>query len=230
MGIIVAALAFVCKRLVVAIVLVQFFCLTTAINSVVVEGFLARSGQGGWTVTKLRSRVLKSVTNCLSRRSSHRGSILEADIMTSTVTSPKQQAVSFSHVHLYVDKLQPLAYYKDLEGRLNEFADQTLAQGLVTLAEKRSLWESLVIDTPWAGRSPDNFAPHGRDVIEQLLAGFGFRVTAARMITRSSQVNTNTLLVTSRDALGVQFLITAPPSVDQITTPDDAMAFFDAGT
>lgn len=149
--------------------------------------------------------------------------------MTSTVTSPKQQAVSFSHVHLYVDKLKPLAHYKDLEGKLNELADQVLSQGLVTLAEKRSVWESLVIDSPWAGRSPENFTPHGRDVIEQLLAGFGFRVTAARMITRSSQVNTNTLLITSRDAQGVQFLVTALPSDDQITTPDDAMPFFDAG-
>jgi len=148
-------------------------------------------------------------------------------------------SVSFSHVHLYADELDDLDAYKALEGRLNEFAAAVAKRSNdddapLSIAERRRIWESVVAENsaetsssakgaadspsplPAPPSSPSFFAPHGRDVVKQLLSGLGFRVTAARYDDGHNEGGavaagdgTRTVLVTSRDPDGVQILVTA---------------------
>jgi hypothetical protein len=160
-------------------------------------------------------------------------------------------AVAFSHVHLYVDRLKDIEVYKALEDRLNAFAEQVKAvdsssrttqeaQGSLTsklntsssLLEKQKLWKTIaaVDGNDGANDAEMPFTPHNRDVVEQLLAGFGFRVTAIRYpgTTGSTTTNTRSVLVTSRDPQGVQILVTA---MDPTSSVDrDPMRHFDATT
>jgi len=107
--------------------------------------------------------------------------------------------VSFSHVHLYVDHVEDIIVYKQLEDRLS-----------------------------CGGEAINNnskpFIPQGRDVVKQLLAGFGFRVTGARISRESS--NTQSVLVTSKDPQGVQFVVTAVDPESSVEKDD--VGHFDA--
>ena len=91
-------------------------------------------------------------------------------------------AISFSHVHLYVDKVEDLQVYKDLERQANND------------------------DFP----APEvSFVSQNRDVVKQMIVGLGFRVTRARY------GSTRSVLVTSKDPRGVQFVVSAAdPCVD----------------
>lgn len=88
--------------------------------------------------------------------------------------------VSFSHIHLYVDKVENISVYKELEDKLNDNVDS----------------------------SQDVFIPQSRDIVKQLLAGLGFRVTGARVPSDTVATNTRSVLVTSKDPEGVQFVVT----------------------
>lgn len=114
-------------------------------------------------------------------------------------------AVAFSHVQLYVDHVEDLQVYKDLEDRLNQFAAAAAAsQDSDSLAQKKLLWRrGIAGNGTTTSPPPDPFCPQNRDVVKQLLSGFGFRVTGVRYgsLTRS-------VLVTSRDPKGVQILVT----------------------
>jgi hypothetical protein len=128
--------------------------------------------------------------------------------------------ISFSHVHLYVDHVKDVEEYKQLEDRLNAF-DEAMAkeETLLTADAKRKLFQSLSHD------SNGEFVTEGRDVVKQLIACFGFRVTASRFPS-VNRTNTRSVLVTSRDLEGVQFVVT---SIDE--TPDsekDQYQHFDA--
>jgi hypothetical protein len=181
--------------------------------------------------------------------------------------------VSFSHLHLYVDRLKDLEAYKALEDRLNTFADQVKALDLdsseqtqgsppksksnSSLLEKQKLWKTFAAVGSGANindsgkESKDSssidtgvssaFTPHNRDVVDQLLAGFGFRVTAARYPTSTStstmnalpadtnaNANTRSLLVTSRDPQGVQIIVTAIDPTPSVVVEKDPMRHFDA--
>jgi hypothetical protein len=114
--------------------------------------------------------------------------------------------VSFSHFHLYVDKVDDLASYKSIENNLNDFhASLATKTTPLSIEEKKELWKTLLADdgTNHIGGIPE-FKPQNRDVIRQLIAGLGFRVTgyADRLLTR-------TVLVSSRDPDGVQIIISA---------------------
>ena len=115
-------------------------------------------------------------------------------------------SVAFSHFHLYVDKVDDLAAYKSLENNLNSFHAVLATKATpLSIGEKKELWRSLLVDdgTNHFHDLPE-FKPQNRDVIRQLIAGLGFRVTgfADRLSTRS-------VLVSSRDPDGVQILISA---------------------
>lgn len=171
--------------------------------------------------------------------------MVEDTIGTSSDAATK---VSFSHVHLYVDQIQDLSVYKALEERLTAFAGKLLDEddnnnhnlqqrSTTTLADKKALWKSLAAVTT---RDEDNdvpFAPHNRDVVQQLLAGLGFRITAARYPTdaastiatsTTSTTNTRTVLVTSCDPRGVQILVTAVDPKSSDNNGKDAFGHFDA--
>lgn len=93
--------------------------------------------------------------------------------------------VSFSHIQLYVDCVENISVYKEMEDTLNG---------------------------NMGGKShadDDVFVPQGRDIVKQMLAGLGFRVTGARVPSDAVVTNTRSVLVTSKDPEGVQFVVTA---------------------
>ena len=115
-------------------------------------------------------------------------------------------AVSFSHFHMYVDNVDNLATYKSLEAKLNIF-DASLAVESVPLSaeDKKTLWRSLGSDDG-KNRNDDvaQYTSQNRDVIRQLIAGLGFRVTGY-----VDHASTRSVLVSSRDTDGVQIMISA---------------------
>ena len=135
--------------------------------------------------------------------------------------------VSFSHVHLYVDCVESLDVYENLEAYLNCFHAQACSSGFpLTLKEKRTRWESLT------GSSPSKhatFSSQNRDVIKQLMVGFGFRVTGYRYPEQdNNRVTAKSLLVTSRDPSGIQIVVsaaTAAASGEDYLVQDDYFHF-----
>ena len=115
-------------------------------------------------------------------------------------------AVSFSHFHLYVDKVDELAMYRSLENKLNIFDASLSANApLPSVEEKKQLWRSLG-SAEGMNRDEDEprFIPQNRDIIRQLIAGLGFRVTGY-----ADHSTTRTVLLSSRDPDGVQIVISA---------------------
>ena len=162
----------------------------------------------------------------------------------------RQETVAFSHVHLYVDKLEDLSVYKDLEAKLCQFSAQV--DPAASIEAKRRLWQSL--DSSSNSHDDDDtalYVPQNRDVVKQLLASFGFRVTGARYhhhhhrgnsnhqqhgSSTTTSTNTRSVLVTSRDPEGVQIVVTALEQEDAkeeeeeaaTTAQEDDVRHFDA--
>lgn len=132
-------------------------------------------------------------------------------------------ALSFSHVHLYVDELDELSSYKEYESELHKLSTQccssTAAKDLTAGSVANEKKEAIA------------FVTHGRDVVRQLLAGFGFRITGARYSGLQDdcdtiQTNTRSLLITSKDPCGIQIVITAQDSTTDVKL--DPFYHFDA--
>ncbi len=133
-------------------------------------------------------------------------------VETSTTVKPAintklvPDKISFSHVQMYVDELEDLHVYKELEKKLNEFDAELCTQSFdgdnaaQILEKKQHIWRDM------SGEGTD-FVSHGRDIVKQLLVGFGFRVTAASYA--SGNTESRSVLVTSRDPQGIEFVITA---------------------
>lgn len=127
--------------------------------------------------------------------------------------------IAFSHIQLYSDHVGSISEYKELEESLNSLS---LNSNSKTLSDKRALWKS---QNPSADLS-QNFIPQNRDVVRQLLVGFGFRVTGCRL-PEGENTNTRSLLVTSRDPNGVQIVVTAADGDNEYLS--DNYQHFDAG-
>lgn len=118
------------------------------------------------------------------------------------MNEPNDLQISFSHVQLFVDHLQDLSLYQQLQTKLNAFhehdddyfIDESGSRSCVGLESKKRLWEQMT------GPSRP-FVSHGRDIVQQLLAGLGFRITRA---------GPQRMLVTSCDPKGIQFIVAAP--------------------
>ena len=139
---------------------------------------------------------------------------------TPSIGLPRQQeGIAFSHVQLYVDALEDLAVYKGFEDELNDFYSKS--KDSFSVNEKRELWQAISGTIP---ADDSAFVSHNRDVVKQLLAGLGFRITAARYAD-----STRSVLVTSKDPQGVQILVTAatPGAVETKNKGD--LAAFDKG-
>jgi hypothetical protein len=157
------------------------------------------------------------------------GTAIPAKTMsTSSLPLTKDLRVSFSHVQLYVDRVESLDVYKKLEESLNRFHSQVSSSASPSTAdEKRMQWELLTGSCP-SKHAP--FSPQNRDVIKQLMVGFGFRVTGYRISEEGNdKVTTKSLLVTSRDSLGVQIVVTATGSVINDNLVEDDYFHFDIG-
>lgn len=115
--------------------------------------------------------------------------------------------ISFSHVHFYVDHLEDLETYKELENSLNSFCRLNTS----TAALPRS-WRDTTKEE--SESEPRSFQSQDRDLVRQCLAGLGFRITGARYPSHDDEdgtkaSNTRSVLITSRDSEGVQFVVTA---------------------
>ena len=126
------------------------------------------------------------------------------------------QDVSFAHVQLFVDKLEELHVYKVFEKNLNEFHsrienEESNERFSVTVEGHQHIW----MEVSGSSHAPTKFTPQNRDIVKQLMAGFGFRVTkASRSSTHQCKAGTRSFLVTSRDPRGIQFIVTAPEARD----------------
>jgi hypothetical protein len=153
--------------------------------------------------------------------------VMEPSSMTTTIMASQKPKVdqylkvSFSHVQLYVDHIDDMEVYKELEQKMNRFS--RAASKAVSLEEKRSAFKSMSGDT-W---DMDPFVPQKRDVIKQLIVGFGFRATAYRFPSEGCSTNSRSVLVTSEDLRGVQLVITAIDEESEIGV--DSYHHFDAG-
>lgn len=145
----------------------------------------------------------------------------------STSLAPK---VSFSHVHFYVDHLDDLQTYKVLEDRLNCIYQVNTS----TTALPRS-WHDPTPEVPVT--PPMLFQPQRRDLVRQCLVGLGFRITGARYPSYDNEngtkaSSTRSVLITSRDPDGVQFIVTAKAAEIENGTAaigKDHYQHFDAG-
>ena len=127
--------------------------------------------------------------------------------------------VSFSHVHLYVDHLDDLQEYKLLEDKLNDFCKKYRTSNPTALSH---YWHDE------HGINPP-YEPQRRDIVKQWIAGLGFRITGSRYPSDDVETNTKSVLVTSKDFDGVQFIVTATADTSSNSFNDDYQ-HFDAGT
>jgi hypothetical protein len=106
--------------------------------------------------------------------------------------------------------LRPVEEYKQLEGKLNSFADLMSSNGSggeLDIAAGREKWRGMrgSYGDPVTGNvEPDAYSASGQDLVEQLLVGMGYRITG-----QHHGAGTSTVVVTSRDLNGVKFVISA---------------------
>jgi len=118
--------------------------------------------------------------------------------------------VAFSHVHLYTDHIDDLSVYKELEASLASFGNSVDLKGMhLNIKEHRDNWQkdhlTSTSGTVEVDVEPIEFIAQGRDVVKQLLAGLGFRITAVYDNDIGEQ--TRNLLVTTKDPDGVQVIV-----------------------
>jgi len=115
------------------------------------------------------------------------------------------QICRYDHLHFYVDALRPLAHYKEMEARLNDFARRVPTVGAsIDVIAARAEWCKL-----GASADPGLFQVHGRDLVEQMLCGFGWRITG-----QHEAHDTRSLLLSTIDPSGVRFVVTCTRRTD----------------
>ena len=159
--------------------------------------------------------------------------------------------VAFSHVQLYVDDIENLDVYKQLEGHVNQLAkhinddmhenanDVQSEGSALDVAKYRELYRTIASSSSTTTSSkdshannngtntnPSEFKPQGRDVIKQLIAGLGFRITAQNT-SNYCHGGTNTVLLTTKDPHGVQIVVTALTSASGCDANNDASEYDD---
>jgi hypothetical protein len=114
--------------------------------------------------------------------------------------------INFDHLQFYVDKVETLSHYKAIEEKLNNFASQAEAR---KLSYKNAPRDTTALRELWCSlgdaADPSQYQSHGQDIIEQLVYGFGWRVTAEH-----DGVDTYSLLLSTDDMLGAKFVVTGP--------------------
>ena len=182
-------------------------------------------------MTSLETNTTGKSPNCVSQGAPPIPSASTfLDDTSADVDSNVKVDVSFSHVQLYVDAIEHLDDYKRLEddanrlvSRINSTNGDVAAkrddEQRLDVDEYREVYRAIAAeensnDDPPSKDSnadtqndPPPFVPHGRDVIRQLIAGLGFRITAA---SQSGDFDgTKSVLLTTRDPNGVQIVVTA---------------------
>lgn len=127
--------------------------------------------------------------------------------------------VSFSHVHVYCDRLKALEEYKKLESKLNAFAKHISSgpKGTDVIAGRQE-WLALSKEhgDPVTGKTtPEEYRVQQQDFVEQVMVGLGWRITG---MNRNAE--TCTFSITSPDSNGVKFLVTAHNELDMQALSD----------
>jgi len=110
--------------------------------------------------------------------------------------------MEFHHIHAYVDSLCPLAEYKQLESRMNTLCAAFVGECGKDVAKGAQKCEEIFGEKP----KPEDFKVNGQDLVEQLISGVGFRVTAEH--TAPGANGTRSMLINSQDARGAKFVVT----------------------
>ena len=121
---------------------------------------------------------------------------------------PKGLDIQFSHVHLYVDHVEDVNEYKRFEDSMNKFYneyDSGSKTNAMDVTRGREIWSDIIQDVSPA---MERYSSHGRDVVRQLIAGFGFRITGCYP-PAGVRSGTKTVLVTSSDPKGIQIVVSS---------------------
>eukprot|EP01061_Rhynchopus_euleeides_P002858 TRINITY_DN121_c1_g1_i1.p1 TRINITY_DN121_c1_g1~~TRINITY_DN121_c1_g1_i1.p1 ORF type:complete len:690 (+),score=334.50 TRINITY_DN121_c1_g1_i1:54-2072(+) len=118
----------------------------------------------------------------------------------------------FHHTQMYVHSLKPMAEYKALEesltalskkGSFDPFSGQAsfLAPDALParIAEARQHWTEMVKDA----KNPESYKSQDQDIVEQLIVGTGWRVTAEYI-----GAGTRSVLVCTEDPCGAKMVVT----------------------
>lgn len=136
----------------------------------------------------------------------------------------KEYGCSFHHVHMYVDSLRELDYYKLVEKKLAELSKRECVSPfsgpkrfldndklMQCLNKGTTSWSEIIQNSSLKEENADDFVSAGKDIVEQLIVGLGWRVTAQYTGTK-----TRTVMVTSEDPLGVKMVVTAPSNKEDL--------------
>jgi hypothetical protein len=109
----------------------------------------------------------------------------------------------FHHVHIFADDLLQVSEYAEMEAKMNAFVGKLDKMGggdSVEIQEARGAWETVEKDA----LDPASYTSQNQDVVRQLISGMNWRVTGA-----NASPTTSSVLVTSKDAAGAKFVVTA---------------------
>lgn len=154
--------------------------------------------------------------------------------MSNVAVGEKEWGISFHHVHLYVDSINDIEFYKKLEKIASRLAQHgsfdPFSGGMRFLEsdalpervkEGRSVWEKICKeDTDLDVLDPETYESTNQDIIEQLIIGLGWRVTALHY-----GKETTSMLVVSQDPKGVKFVVTAPTNGNKLNTEAHKISF-----
>ena len=142
--------------------------------------------------------------------------------------TPTTTEVSFSHVQLYVDEVEELASLKVLERRVNSFHQLGQGDSSSSIEESRNSWKSIAGGDDASVCTVEDlcaeFQPAGRDVVKQLIVGFGFRV-----IGLHENNETRSVLVSTKDCSGAKFVVTALNKSNENVASETEFRHFSAG-
>ncbi len=179
--------------------IVAYLCYHTLcilLNASFSNAFVARS----FASSKHHTEILSPYKRLYSATLPDIGSLSTAQDSQDYDVTKTNVEVKFSHVHFYTDNIDDISEYKKLENHLNSFASgNNLDEMHLNLPDFQETWRK-----EHAGDSSCEFVPQNRDLIRQLLAGLGFRITATCEVE-----GTKNMLVTTKDFNGVQFVISA---------------------
>ena len=113
------------------------------------------------------------------------------------------ESVEYHHLHLFVDKLEPLDHYKKMEAAFNEFLSQ--ADFTNPDFNKQELFAAVVARHGLAPPvSAENYSSSGQDLVAQLIAAVGMRI-----IGTHSGKETESVVLATADPTGLKLVFTA---------------------
>lgn len=102
---------------------------------------------------------------------------------------------------VFLTKTSPCRYYKAFEKDYNALSTGFEAKDGRDIAAGRAVWKQIVGDR---AVDPAKYVSSGQDMVEQLICGAGWRIVAS-----ASSDGTDSLLLSSVDTKGVNFVVTA---------------------